>query len=295
MILRIRGSGDSRGFTLVELLTVLAVMGILVALLVPALSMIQGAAELTRQRAQFHSIEIGLEAFKTDFGEYPPSAAEFTEMPSVYCGAQVLAEAMIGRDGFGYHPDSELKADGTDITGAPLYKPDIDGVLTAPEIEANLKSRKGPYLELEVANPVKLNNIFANTDTLDGDTFVLADKFGAVKRAGLGSRMGMPILYYSADTLKFEHNSTSWNSIEANNESIYNFAHNMTLVNLAPPFSDPGSYHEMEDPEDFYEITRNPTFTTSARPYRAESFILISAGPDGEYGTSDDVFNFEKE
>ena len=30
------------------------------------------------------------------------------------------------------------------------------------------------------------------------------------------------------------------------------------------------------------------------RPYRADSYILMSAGFDGLYGTKDDVFNFEK-
>ena len=31
------------------------------------------------------------------------------------------------------------------------------------------------------------------------------------------------------------------------------------------------------------------------RPYRDDSFILISAGKDGQYGTSDDLMNFTKE
>ena len=30
------------------------------------------------------------------------------------------------------------------------------------------------------------------------------------------------------------------------------------------------------------------------RPYRAGTFILISAGKDGIYGTSDDITNFSK-
>ena len=31
------------------------------------------------------------------------------------------------------------------------------------------------------------------------------------------------------------------------------------------------------------------------RPYRAQSYILISAGKDGLYGTSDDITNFKQE
>jgi hypothetical protein len=29
------------------------------------------------------------------------------------------------------------------------------------------------------------------------------------------------------------------------------------------------------------------------RPFRADTFILISAGWDGEYGTADDICNFD--
>ena len=32
---------------------------------------------------------------------------------------------------------------------------------------------------------------------------------------------------------------------------------------------------------------------TTSRPFNADKFILISAGYDGEYGTADDVCNFD--
>jgi len=35
-------------------------------------------------------------------------------------------------------------------------------------------------------------------------------------------------------------------------------------------------------------------FDIPPRPYRSDSFILLSAGPDGLYGTGDDVFNFDE-
>ncbi|MHC4570422.1 MAG: hypothetical protein ACYTE3_32315, partial [Planctomycetota bacterium] len=43
----------------------------------------------------------------------------------------------------------------------------------------------------------------------------------------------------------------------------------------------------------FYMNTRNEKVLTAFRPYRADSYILISAGWDGEYGTPDDVCNYE--
>lgn len=287
-IRRFRGGG----FTLVEMLTTLAVIGILVALLIPALNMVRGAAELARQRAQFHSIEIALEAFRTDFGDYPPSAGNLSELPSDYCGAQVLAEAIVGRDLYGFHPASEFYADGLDALDNPLYWADMQiANWSQAQIEANLKTRKGLYLELEVANPVKLKDIFDDTAPLGGDTYILADKFEKVLHKSTRKRTGMPILYYKADTTKFSHDDALCDANESVNQNTYNYAHNEPLVLLEPPFETTAS---MFDAVAFYEAIKNPNFTEPVRPYRAESFILISAGPDGEYGTGDDVFNFEK-
>ena len=36
----------------------------------------------------------------------------------------------------------------------------------------------------------------------------------------------------------------------------------------------------------------NPKVPGGFWPYRADSYILISAGPDGLYGTGDDITNF---
>lgn len=40
-------------------------------------------------------------------------------------------------------------------------------------------------------------------------------------------------------------------------------------------------------------MTRSEKITTMSRPYRAETYILISAGEDGLYGTMDDICNFD--
>jgi hypothetical protein len=44
----------------------------------------------------------------------------------------------------------------------------------------------------------------------------------------------------------------------------------------------------------FYNRIANPNFTSPPRPYRATSFILLSAGPDGMYGSPDDVYNVDE-
>ncbi len=42
----------------------------------------------------------------------------------------------------------------------------------------------------------------------------------------------------------------------------------------------------------FYELIENQSVTAAEVPYNVESFILWSAGKDGEYGTDDDIKNF---
>ena len=57
-----------------------------------------------------------------------------------------------------------------------------------------------------------------------------------------------------------------------------------------------GGAHPFEaNPEEFYKATKNEKITIlSGRPYRSDSYILLSAGYDGEYGTDDDIYNFKK-
>jgi len=284
-----RGSLQSgRAFTIVEMIAVIAIIAILVGLLIPALSTVQKMAAKVKQKSQMTTISIGLETFREDMGDYPDSSNTVGD----YQGAQKLAEAMIGLDGFGFHPDSVFRSDRMDVTGTiPLYKPEIDTYIPpvgSPwTIENNLASRKGPYIELDTANAVKLGDIYATPAPLNADTFVLADQYKTVKHLTTGSKTGMPILYFKANTLKTNH------SIGFRFTSTYNYGDNRAFVDLPAPFD--GSVHPMSiTPEVFYIDTANPNFTAPPRPYNNETFILLSAGPDGNYGTSDDVYNFER-
>lgn len=61
-----------RGFTLIEMLTVIAIIGVLCALLFPVFSTIQRSAKETATRSQIKSIETALAAYEFDWGVYPP-------------------------------------------------------------------------------------------------------------------------------------------------------------------------------------------------------------------------------
>ncbi len=291
-------SNKKAAFTIVEVLTVMSIITLLIALLVPALSMAKQFARKVKQKAQFHSIEVALGLFDAEEDGYPNSDA-FDGSPPLpgqpYCGAMKLCEAMMGQDLLGFHPSSRFRADRTDGANPPnpLYDP------------ATVNGRVGPYLELENANPYRLMNLYGtgNTGPFGEDLFVLCDVYTTVFHTETRKRVGMPILYFMANTSKTVHDATDAMG------SIYNVLDNDELVKLGIP-QQQGVAHPMASEGDtryspagsplqanpgiFYEHTKNEKITSVSRPYRSDSFILLSAGHDGEYGTRDDVYNFQK-
>ena len=93
--------------------------------------------------------------------------------------------------------------------------------------------------------------------------------------------------------------STSWD--------IYDYADNYLITDLQPstptlapdvvalgdrrnhPLYAPGN----GKPGPSFGITRPSATPAPAAPYNADSFILISPGPDGIYFTADDITNFK--
>jgi type II secretory pathway pseudopilin PulG len=176
------------GFTIVELLTVMGVIAILIGLLVPALNLVKDYTKELEQKAQFHSIEAALGMFSSEdrYGRYPESndnsedPLTFVEHDwdsSPYCGANKLAEALVGWDLLGYHPNSDFRSDGgfrhPDPCGVMIpaalgaYHPksgaNYDGggnLLYAETAEENVKARWGPFVELENANAYRLDDVY---------------------------------------------------------------------------------------------------------------------------------------
>ena len=71
----VRRSLGEGAFTLVELLAVVAVIGILATILVPTLSSARTAAKKARTRTQFSQWSAAFEAFRQEYGSYPQFAA----------------------------------------------------------------------------------------------------------------------------------------------------------------------------------------------------------------------------
>jgi prepilin-type N-terminal cleavage/methylation domain-containing protein len=289
------------GFTLMELLITLAIISLLVGLLLPALSVVRKAAREAKQRAQITTIELAISAFKNDYGDYPPSS-DYDVPPSFnYCGSQKLAEALLGWDLRGFHPKSAWRADG-------CYPPPPAANFVYLNTDQNLSERKGPYLELATTNAFRLGDspagagLFANTNPLAPERYVICDVFSVKKitlATGKNVSAGTPILYYKANTLSKNIDDLTFRN------RIYDFSDNEFLVDrgmLADNDKPPAQRrpHKLYEPAPspalvyFYEYIRDPKIPATERPwpYRPDTYILISAGADGNYGTEDDIRNF---
>lgn len=325
-------STKTKGFTIVELLTVMSIIIILMSVLVPGLTRSRRFAKVVTQKGQFHEISKGLELYRNDHQEsYPDSGPSDTAASPVgYCGAMKLCEALLGQDGMGNHPSSNFQAqqpttylfDLCVITDPTEYT----GSGADPCLAASLRDRI-KYVEAENVKPYRLQDIYTwditsgvsyyttvrtftnanmsngnpTPNAVIGDVFQRADIKGTRCPARAGQKIGMPVLYYKADSSKIAHDTILTSLAPGStNTNIYNFDDNYAITALGLPWeSGHTNEHPMYKPDPpgprgFLTAITNDKVTATPRPHNEDGYILLSAGWDGLYGTQDDVYNFAK-
>jgi prepilin-type N-terminal cleavage/methylation domain-containing protein len=73
-----------RGFTLIELIVVIAIIAILMSLVMAALTMIWDNIPTSETRNNILQVSAGLQKFKAKYGFYPPDAIKLYEDPTAY-------------------------------------------------------------------------------------------------------------------------------------------------------------------------------------------------------------------
>lgn len=309
-------------FTLVELLAVIAIIGLLIAILVPGVSAVKRSAKETQTKAIIGTLETGLQTFKGEQqvgGTFPPSHTDdpsnrlkvanpyngFGGSTIEISGAGLLVWGLLGADslgtpGFKAVDGDEYWADstGNDDDGDLYY---VDGK------KGPAFTRYGPYVDL---SKVKLSELVR-----DNNNNPQGYKIEAETRAGLGLRdypmfldsFGYPILYWKADGAGKALAENEWDGTRTA-RGIYHYSDNEEVISAA------GMNHRLKwggydpsspgnDPEEgilsdghFYTYFAyyiwNQDVAAKPTPLRPDSYILISAGADGMYGTADDIDNF---
>jgi prepilin-type N-terminal cleavage/methylation domain-containing protein len=197
-----------KAFTLIELLTVMAIITLLIGILTPALGAARDRARATAVRAQLNAMEVGLEAFSSDEDGFPPSNANLwasdinnptagTDVGNVIDwevaggggtpllqGAHLLLDVLVGRDFLGYDP----KAPGA---GAPSTYNRWDST----------NDRRKPYIP---ADGVDVTSVNEPPEDAFGTNPGLAPNLPQPTIDNLLCRVfrdkfGWPILYYRAN------------------------------------------------------------------------------------------------
>ncbi|HUU85227.1 MAG TPA: prepilin-type N-terminal cleavage/methylation domain-containing protein [Phycisphaerae bacterium] len=319
------------GFTLVELLTVIAIISLLIGILLPSLSSARDQAKNVKTQAIIRTLETGLEMFKNENEKefrlsngYVPSAGYQPSLfpPTTELRMDVLQNPVPAYELYGAHWLPRMLL-GKDLQGFVRRQDVPQDLLNKPEewyeplptgYDEPLP-RVGPYVD-----PDKLS--LERTDQVLG-TRAIATLPDENKEQVILDSFDRPILYYVANPfLAARRGQVATDNDDDDDPGIYNFIDNQGFTGAdgtgdttpGPGFNFGGGEHRIsvfgnpedpeEDPVSFVRYIHNhdvgfdhddpSAHHTIVKPYNPNTFLLITAGKDGLYGGSDDVNNFER-
>ncbi len=337
-------------FTLIELLTVIFIIGLLISILIPALGKARDQAKKVSTLKGIDSIKVGMEMFKNDNGSdftqtngYPPSFVHppltaypggftaddafagkypYTQEKPVIYGAQWLPAMLMGKDSQGFIKRSSAPKtlepfkwyDPDVVTGKPIERsPMYVTPENAPTKKTNAISGRQPA-DLATLFPdwARMENMPVFVDGWDqpilyyaantsGKATNLVEKVHNKDNAyGTGDQRTGPPYYFHADNVGFTGKDGTDGWILGTSEgkhAIQKDGADLTAGDLVKPENKETFAHYIVDRKVYSNLLTQAEqpggiqANTPLRPVNADSFLLISAGVDGRFGTSDDVSN----
>ena len=316
----------ARAFTLIELLVVVAIISLLIAIVTPALQSVRIQARKAQVRSQIASIGKGCEMFNTEFSGFPRSMGRnpFEEASTdvFLSGAQWLALQLVGADLRGYVKptvQNDTNADGRidDEDWLEWYRLGVNYPRLSQYVTVDGKSAQSPEEYLKSNGQAEL---LPGSSLRDG-----SEDWSNFKVPFFVDAFNFPILYYAAS--KYEKKNAFW---IGNTSGRFDISDNKGFTGMdgghgrVPDDEDgfdlvgEGKEHPLmwlwergnsnvPDPQSEPERTtfagelyNANIFQTTKQgnqgrvwPYRPDSYVLISPGLDGLYGTPDDIRNFQ--
>jgi len=282
-------------FTLVELLTVIGIIVILIAILLPTVGKVKQQALVAHTLQEINTIQAALEQYKQDQGAYPgplPNAAFGTTGTAPAAGTSTSTMTMT-ENGYvalwgGWEPTN---ASGTATPGK--YDPAFVGAgPMAFTVNVNKRVRKPPYMDPSPGNltPFQASgkDWAGNGITGAGDSNIpeFMDRFQTPRpilymRANVGAPNVIPG-YPGSGAAQYDPGwLTPYTRTNASDPTKSDFGSQMTTDFPAKTVPN-GSI-----PAGMKAYFNNPSLYGAARGQNA--YILISAGADGFYGTKDDL------
>ncbi|MCG3126410.1 MAG: hypothetical protein CHACPFDD_01245 [Phycisphaerae bacterium] len=308
-----------RGFTLVELLAVVAIIALLLGILIPSLGAARRAAKKTKSQGQVSALQKASEMFHNDMDRYPKSAGSnpFESGTGHWLsGSQWFLLELIGADMQGYvKPDDTNDSDRNGVIDEKDWR---DWYSATPK-------RQYPRLPLYIPPD--------GETAMSPEVYVTKFPRAAQLPAGFGygssewknSRLpffvdafGFPILYYAANTA--EKRNAVWKGgdtgrYDQSDNSMFTGGAGDGRYNKSEPGWDLtglGQPHALKElgwngpnnapdkPSFTGEICNVGIFNNTSSgsnkgrvwPQNPDSFLIITPGADGLFGTADDVRNF---
>jgi type II secretory pathway pseudopilin PulG len=324
----------------------IAIIGILVGLLIPAVAAVRRTTKEAACKATLAALETGLETFKADAklgGMYPPSYSDANpDLPNnpprgmvispyegtevAITGAGLLVWALSGADLLGTPGFQPFGGASTWASSSSSIPTTSDAYVLDPNLQP-VHRRYGPYVD---GSKIPVSH---NQNPQGVPFFAIPEERKAVEALGEEYEVirvrpypmyldpfGFPVLYWRADPagremaddgrwMGFDRRAIYW--WEDNARLLTTFNNNNTEVLTLNKAGDPHQLNwtkegttggdvywnhapseDLTDTTPFARYIRNNAVRARFAPQRPDSYLLVTAGADGRYGTGDDITNF---